>query len=329
MRKKFKSKKRKVNLFKIIISILLVILIYNLITTIFFKIKLTSSNEEFLSELLKEENHHLKYENKKENIISKTLNNLYQIDISRPITILRNIFNYNDIGNLNVVTSSDNNVEEVASKYIEDPKPINIENPIVYIYNTHQTEGYSYKKYESYNITPNVMMASYVFREKLNKKGIPTILETTNIKDLLNANSWDYSNSYKASRFLVKDALNKYKSLKLIIDLHRDSIKKSSSTITINGKNYAKVLFVIGKEYKTYEKNKSLATKLSNMINNIYPNLSRGVMMKEGKNVNGIYNQDLSDKNILIECGGLENNLEEVINTIDVLSEIIEKYLGD
>jgi len=111
--------------------------------------------------------------------------------------------------------------------------------------------------------------------------------------------------------------------------LHRDAIKKNASTITINNKKYAKVLFVVGLEHKNYKKNLSVVTEINNILNQKYPKLSRGIMKKEGKNVNGIYNQDLNKNIVLIELGGMENNLDEIMNTCIALSEVIEKYLED
>jgi stage II sporulation protein P len=331
MSKKFKSKKQRKKrfMFQFIFIVIIIIILYNIVSSFILKIKLTSSNEEFLKELLKDSNHHLIYEQENNNIVNKLLDNLYQIDLKKPLTILKNIFNYEEDMSEMVVTSSDNTIEPVNSGYIEDPDPQEVTNPRVYIYNTHQTENYSYKKYEEYNITPNVMMSSYILREKLNKKGIATTVETSNVSDLLNANGWNYASSYKASRYFIEDTLKKYSSLELIIDLHRDSIKKSASTIEINSKKYAKVLFVIGKEYKTYEKNLNVANTLNTKINEKYKGLSRGVMLKSGENVNGIYNQDLSPNIILMECGGSENSIDEVMNTLEIIADVIEEYLGE
>ncbi len=331
MRKRFKGRRQKnKRLFlKIIFIMTLTGIIYLFISSFLLKMKLTTTNEQFLKDLLNDSNHHLVYEENKHNFLGKMVEVLYQVDIQNPITILKKFFNYEESIVGDIVTSSDSNIEPTHSAYIEDPTPKEVKDPMVYIYNTHQTENYSYKKYEEYNITPNVQMASYILREKLNKRGIPTLVETTNISDLLHANGWNYASSYKASRFLVEDAVKKYPTLKLIIDLHRDAIKKESSTIEINQKKYAKVLFVIGEENKNYEKNLSVAQKLNDSINAKYKGLSRGIMKKSGKNVNGIYNQDLSKNSILIECGGHENTLDEILNTLEILADVIQEYIGD
>ena len=54
------------------------------------------------------------------------------------------------------------------SSYIEDPNPVDIDNPIIYIYNSHQLENYNNTNLDIYGITPNVLMASYLLKEKLN-----------------------------------------------------------------------------------------------------------------------------------------------------------------
>ena len=64
-------------------------------------------------------------------------------------------------------------------------------------------------------------------------------------------------------------------------------------------------------------------------IKNKYPTLTRGVLEKEGKNVNGIYNQDLGSNIMLIEVGGNYNNIEEVMNTIDLIVPIIGDYINE
>lgn len=331
MRKKFVSKKRKTK--KLILTIIIIIILYEIISNLFLNFQLASSNEEFLKLMLKDSNHHLLYK-KSNNFFSKLVKGITSIDSKNPINLLENVFKYKNNNNENMYvyeeTDSDSlEITDKNSKYINDPIKENISDPLVYIYNTHQLENYSSKNYENYNITPNVMMASYILREKLNKKNIKTLVDTNNITDFLNTHGFDYASSYVASRYYLKDALLKNKNLKLIIDIHRDSINRNSSTVEINNKKYAKVLFVVGLKNKNYQKNLKNVTKLNNLILKKYPKLTRGILKKEGKNVNGVYNQDLSEKIILIECGGKENNIEEVLNTLELLADIIEEYIGE
>ncbi len=336
MAKRFKAKKRhKFKLFKIIIILVLIILFIQILFNYILKLNIASSNEEFIRKMLNDSNHHMIYEKYNNNLSNKIIKALANIDIKKPTTILIKNFGYkinNDINGKNIAVASDVDEKEnlkVKTKYIKDPNPTEVKEPRVYIYNTHQLENYSATNFEDYNITPNVLMASYMLKEKLNKNNIPTIVETSNINEFLNLNGWNYASSYKASRFYVLDALSKNNKLDLLIDLHRDAISKDKSTAQINGKNYAKVLFVVGLEHENYEANLELANKLNSLIKEKYPAISRGVITKQGAGVNGIYNQDLSPKSVLIECGGKENSIDEVMNTTEILTQIIKEYLGD
>lgn len=320
--KKFKAKK-KIKLFKFIFVIIFTYIVFQITFNTLFDFKLAKNNQDFIISLLNDSNHHILYKDRKNNFLDKFINFFTNIDMNEPTSILASNFNYNS------KTSSDGEEVGILSDYIEDPNPIEIDNPKVYLYNTHQLEGYDATDYSDYNITPNVQMASYLLKDKLNNMNIPTIVEAGNITDFLSINGWSYSNSYKASRYFIEETLKKYDNLDLIIDIHRDSISHDSSTIEIDGKKFAKVMFVVGKDYNNYEQNLTLANTFNELIKKYNVDLTRGVIIKGGSNVNGIYNQDLNPNMLLIECGGMENTLDEIINTIDLLSKIIKDYLGD
>lgn len=330
MRKKFKAKSKRRIKWRYLIYILIVLIVYEFTYNFLIKNNLANSNEEFLKCLLKDSNHHQLYEQTDKGLLHKLGNILINFNLSEPLSILETSFGYKTEGNSKLVYNDNYEADklEEVTEYIKDPNPTTISEPLVYIYNTHQLENYSSKNLEAYNITPNVMMASYLLKENLNKLDIPTIVEESNITEFLRINNWDYNQSYKASRFYVLDAINKYSTTKLFIDLHRDAIGKKASTIKIGNKNYAKVLFVVGTEYENYSFNLNLANKMNELINAKYPNLSRGVIQKGGAGVDGIYNQDLHEGMLLIECGGTENSIEEVMNTVNALSLIIKEYLG-
>lgn len=320
--KKFKAKK-KIRLTKILFILFLIYIIFQITFNFLFDLKLEKSNKDFIMALLNNSNHHLLYKERKNNYLDKFIEFVTNININKPTSILASNFNYE------IDVSSDGDDLEKLSDYVEDPNPIEINEPKVYIYNTHQLEGYDSTYYADYNITPNVQMAAYLLKDKLNNMNIPTIVENGNITDFLTINNWTYVDSYKASRYFLENTLNENPNLDLIIDLHRDAITHESSTTEENGKKYAKVLFVVGKDYENYEKNLDVATKLNEIFKSYVPTISRGVIVKGGNNVNGIYNQDLKSNIVLIECGGSENTIDEVINTIDILSKVIKDYLGD
>lgn len=201
--------------------------------------------------------------------------------------------------------------------------------PIVYIYNTHQSEKYTLNNSEPYNIIPTVMTTSYMLKEKLSEYNIESIVEESSVNEVLKKNNWKYASSYKVTRTFLEKAKKEYPSLKFYIDVHRDSVKRSITTKEINNVSYARVMFLLGLENENYEKNSKVIEYLNNEIEKKYPGLSRGIYKKKGPGVNGVYNQDFSENCILIEFGGSYNTIDEVYNTVEAIGQILGKYIGD
>jgi len=318
----------KTKKFKYIIIIIFIYFIFSYTFYNSFKNNKDISNEKFITFLLNNGNSNFANEYKFPKIINETMSYLLKIDFSNPVSL----FNENILGYQEDTKEDDySNLEQLkeVSYYMSDPNKVDIKNPIIYIYNSHQLENYDNYNLEIYGITPNVLMASYLLKEKLNEKGISTIVEDTNLTEFLELNNWNHASSYKASRIFMLDKQNTYKSLKYYIDIHRDSVSKKQSTITIDNKTYARILFVVGLEHKNYQKNLNLANELNTLFNKHYKGLSRGVYKKEGAGVNGIYNQDISENAMLIELGGVDNNIDEVLNTINAISDILSIYIGE
>ncbi len=219
---------------------------------------------------------------------------------------------------------------DIVTPVIKDKEEKNTNSkPKVYIFNTHQTEGYNSNFLEAFNINNTVYLASHILGEYLSDLGVATIVEENSIIDVLNTNGWKYGYSYKASRTLLESAYKKNPSLDFFIDLHRDAASYDRTVTEIDGKKYAKILFVVGLEHENYEPNLQLAKKLNEKIKKIAPTLSRGVLEKKGPGVNGKYNQDFNKNTILIEVGGQYNYIEEVNNTLKIIAEVIYEYLED
>lgn len=309
-------------LFKALLLMLITLFIFKTITNLFTHHKDLVITSMFLD-------NKYSYDNKDTNIFSRVYEYAKENIVNIPSNMLVTRMVYKE--ELPSGSKSDKNktvlVNDDAKKEIK--QEVNDEEPLIYIYNSHQKEEYSKDYMEDYNVNPDVFLASHIMQEKLNNKGIKTLVMEDDITAYLNNNNLDYSKSYQASRYYLKPAIEKYKSVKLFIDLHRDSTPKDVSTIQIDSKMYAKVMFVIGLEYDTYETNLSVATAINDKINAINPNLSRGILKKQGYGVNGVYNQDLQGNVILIELGGDKNNLEEITNTIDILVNVIGDYVNE
>lgn len=231
-------------------------------------------------------------------------------------------------------------------KNIEDPqkngekdknlqaKQTTNKNKVVYIYQSHSWESYlpliNGAKFpddaSTNNSNINVIAIGRMLSEQLEKKGIGTVHDTTNMNVALKSKGWGYNESYEYTRDSIQEVMTHNKSLKFLFDIHRDSQRKDITTINIKGKPYARISFIIGKEHKNFEENLRFSKELNKKIEQSYPGLSRGVFIKRKSEGNGVYNQDLSNRSVLIEVGGVDNNMEELKTTVDAFAEIFSNY---
>ena len=196
-------------------------------------------------------------------------------------------------------------------------------NNLVYIYNTHDTEKYTLPFTSDYSIIPNVTLVSKMLKEYLKSYNIDSYIEISKTKDYLKKHKLKYSDSYEASRYYLEKNLNK--NYKLIINIHRDSLRHKYTLYEKKNKKYARILFIIGSSNKNYKKNKEVAENLNNRLNSKYKGISRGVTIREDT----AYNQDLNERIILVKIGGIDNTLEELNNTIEVFSKVINDYIKE
>ncbi len=195
--------------------------------------------------------------------------------------------------------------------------------PIIYIHNTHQTESYTIDNdiYKNYT----VLNASYLLKNTLEELDIPVLVEDKSIKDVLNKNKWDYSYSYRVTKQYTLDTLKKYPSIKIVIDLHRDSTTKSVSTTTINGKNYAKIMFLLGKNHDNYKENETNINHLKNLLEENYPSITRSTFNKNEYT----YNQEIMPTFFSIELGSDKNTITEVNNSVNALAQVLNRFLKE
>lgn len=244
--------------------------------------------------------------------ISMSWNKLSMFDFGTIDAFLKD-----NIRNLNKITIKS---EAHASENIKNASAIG--EPLVYIYNTHQTEEYEAGTLKNYNITPTVYMAANILKENLKEFGINAVVDDSNLQKELSERGLNYNNAYTLSYEWLEKVKEKYPSVKYFIDLHRDSV---SSSVIINNYSYAKMMFVIGMNHDNYKKNEEVMLKLNNLINESYDGLMRSPFY--GKNSR--YNQHFDENVMLIEIGGPDNTISEVSLSVKAFAESLSTLLGE
>lgn len=204
--------------------------------------------------------------------------------------------------------------------------------PQVLIIHTHGTEAYSKDgaiycesgdvDVRTADTSKNVVAVGRTVAEILNKKGIST-LHCTVMHDSL-----QYKDSYARAEETVKRYMEEFPSIKLVIDIHRDSIFKSSGEIVrpvaeLDGKAAAQLMCVVGSDWAgdthpEWENNLSLALKLRERLNGECENICRPVFLKPNT-----YNQELAPFSLLVEVGAEGNSLEEAERSAELLAKAL------
>ncbi|MBE6576743.1 MAG: hypothetical protein E7653_01225 [Ruminococcaceae bacterium] len=203
--------------------------------------------------------------------------------------------------------------------------------PLVLIVHTHGTEAYSengalyYPSDESNyarseDTRKNVVAIGKTVAEILNSKGIPTA-HCTVMHDAL-----QYKDSYARAEETIRKYLEEYPSIKLVIDIHRDSIVRSNGELIrpvaeYKGEAAAQLMCVVGSDWggqecANWENNLSLALKLREKLNQECDNICRPTNLKPST-----YNQEISKFSLLIEVGSSGNSLSEAQRSAALLGE--------
>ncbi|WP_010676662.1 stage II sporulation protein P [Bacillus timonensis] len=205
----------------------------------------------------------------------------------------------------------------------------------VLIYHSHSFESYlpllgltgNPDKDKAVDSKTNITLVGELLGKELEQYGINAIVDKTNIGQELQKKGWGTTKSYAVSRGIVQSAMASDSDIDFLIDIHRDSVRKDGSTVTINNKPYARVFFVVGKASRNFEQSYALAESLNKSIESQYPGISRGVIGKGLDQGNGVYNQDLAKNSILIEVGGVDNDMKELKNTVEALAKVISDHI--
>ncbi|MCC3356052.1 stage II sporulation protein P [Bacillus sp. REN16] len=207
----------------------------------------------------------------------------------------------------------------------------------VLIYHTHSYESYlpllgltgDPDMDKSADSKTNITLVGELLGSELKKHGVGAVVDTTNIGQELKKKGWGTPKAYAVSRGIVQSAMASDSEIDFLIDIHRDGVRKDLTTVSINNKPYARVFFVVGKASRNFEKSYALAESLDTAIKSQFPGISRGVIAKGLDQGNGVYNQDLAENSILIEVGGVDNDMKELKNTVEALAKVISEHIID
>lgn len=199
--------------------------------------------------------------------------------------------------------------------------------PTVLILHTHATESYT-KAGQDYVETAlyrtrdpdyNVIQVGERLAQQLESAGIGVIHDTT-LHDYPS-----YTGSYNSSRKAVKEILEQYPSIRLVLDIHRDAALNSNGTqmateATVDGSDSAQLMLVVGTDasglsHPNWRENMALAVKLHAVMEKQWQGVTRPICFRAER-----FNQDLMPGMLLVEVGTAGNTLQEALVAVDCLA---------
>ena len=215
-------------------------------------------------------------------------------------------------------------------KWLEMPLQWDLTEGIkVLIVHTHATE--SYTKTEDYEETTdyrtldegyNMISIGDRVAELLRAGGVEVLHDTT-LHDYP-----EYNSSYDRSRETMKQYLEQYPDVTLVLDLHRDAMEdangnQTSTTVTVGDAKAAQLMLVVGSDagglyHPDWEENMALAMKLQMMLERKAPGICRQLTLRESR-----YNQDLTPGTLLVEVGSAGNTRQEALTAAEILAQSV------
>lgn len=207
------------------------------------------------------------------------------------------------------------------------------EGPKVLIYHTHSQEAFADSRPGEWQDT--VVGLGENLKNNLETRYGISVLHLTDTFDVIDGVT-DRSAAYTYAEQRVREVLEEYPSIKVVIDLHRDGVAESTRLVTeIDGKETAQLMFLNGlcrtaangpieylqNPYLT--ENLAFSFKLQVKAAQYYPDLMRRIYLRSYQ-----YNLHILPRSLLVECGAQTNTVEEVQNAMPLLADLLYLVLS-
>ena len=228
---------------------------------------------------------------------------------------------YDVAGGLYLYNRTSLDVDLAAAAAATVPITLPEEGPQILIVHTHGSEAYTPDGADVYTPSDNntrtldtnynMVRVGTEMEKVFTEMGLGVVHDTT-LYDYP-----QYNGAYDRSAQAVKAYLEQYPTIRIVLDVHRDALIGEDGTVykavtTVDGTSTAQVMLVLGSseggEHPNWMQNLTLACKIQNGMNTLYPTLARPMTMRSSR-----YNQQLCSGSLLVEVGTHGNTLQEAL----------------
>lgn len=193
------------------------------------------------------------------------------------------------------------------------------EEPKVLILHTHTTESYT-KQDEPYVESSNYRTLDEHYNMLSVGDRVVQLLEESGIRVLHDRQLHDYpsyNGSYISARKSLKEWLEAYPSIELVLDLHRDASDSGGRQLRtqaqVEGRTAAQIMLVVGTDaagqtHDHWQDNLALALKLQVQLQRQDSGIMRPIQLRRQR-----FNQDMSPGALIVEVGAAGNTHPEAL----------------
>ena len=203
------------------------------------------------------------------------------------------------------------------------------EEPTVLILHTHTTESYT-RAGEDYEETSAYRTLDTRYNMLSIGAEVARVLETYGIRAVQDVQLHDYpsyNGSYADARSAIREYLERYPSIRLVLDLHRDASgdldDQFRPVARVEGGTAAKLMVVMGTnasgaDHPNWQENLALGLKLHAQLERLAPGITRPLCLRSSR-----FNQDLTPGALLVEMGAAGNTHGEAMRAAQLLAQAV------
>ena len=229
---------------------------------------------------------------------------------------------------------------ENVSLMLETPLNLNLptsSGPTVLILHTHATESferfdttvYDTRNYwRSRDNNSNVVSVGAVLAQTLENRGIHVIHNTTH------HDFPSFNGSYARAAETITSYLERYPSIRIVLDIHRDAIERDNNVIVkpvanVHGMQAAQIMIISAADnghlgIPNYPQNLRFAAHFQDYMEGRNPGLTRPIFFTYRR-----YNMHLTPGSLLVEIGSNANTLEEAMYSAVLMGNALADLMED
>jgi stage II sporulation protein P len=202
--------------------------------------------------------------------------------------------------------------------------------PVILILHTHGSEAYfGTDGYRTLDRTKDVVRVGDALATELQNRGYNVVHDRE---------CYDYpayNGSYNRSAEAAKAWIEKYPTIQIVFDIHRDSLElpdgtpKATAYTSSQGEKAAQVMIIAtngdnGLSHPNWKENMKFALRLQSAAETLYSGLMRPLVVSGQR-----YNEHLAPGYLLLEVGSTGNTIEEAVAGVRLFADSLEQVLSD